>query len=478
MHGSGERRSLTGERTSRQDYERATDLSAEEITDVADSKKPVPKVSSGRHTLNIFTTRLFTLPLTIVTSIMVIKELGAAQRGIYEFLALQGGLILPLVMLGFNASATYLVATKRYTVNDVFVTCLSVSMLQGMVCMVMLGTLWYCGLLGKTAAATQPAVIIPVLLILPLQSSILSLTRLAQGDSWFALNNRAQLAIALLTALSLWVLVIFAGLGIQGSVIGVVATNTVVFFAILIAFLRRYRPTLAFHGTYLREAWRYGLKAWVGDVAVQTNARMDKLVLGAVDSPETLGVYGPVVLITEMLWLVPDSISFVLLNKLAAARDKQEQARLLERVNRLVFWTMAAAAGAVLMAAPPLMVLVWGPDYAGGRAPMALLMPGTVIFCVSKLLNKYFAGTGRPHYSGATVIVGAIVGMSLYGLFIPVWGVNGAALAHSACYIATAVAAVVIYRKLVLPHKPRLLLPEMTDVTWLRQQVRTAAGTR
>ena len=319
---------------------------------------------------------------------------------------------------------------------------------------------------------------VPVLSVLPLQGAILILTRLALGDSWFSLNNRVQLATGLLTAFWLWALVLFGGWGVQGTVAGIVATNVTIFTGALIAFFRRYRPDMSINTGYVRDAWRYGLTYWPADVAVITNGRMDQYALGVLAPPTALGIYGPIVLISEMLWMMPDAVSFVLQNKIAAARDPQEQVLLVDRLNRILFWTMCAGAVFVLLVAPPFMTAVWGPKYADSRLPLAVLLVGTVAFCICKVVTKFFAGTGRPHHSATCVVAGAAVGFPLYWLLIPRYGIVGAAAAHAVCYTVTSLTAMLIYRKLVAPHRPRLLRPELADVAWIEQQARLAIRAR
>ena len=101
---------------------------------------PHPAATAARNSLNIFTTRLLTLPVTVLTSILVAIVLGPTNRGIYGFLVLMGGFALPLMMFGFGASITYFISNKRYAAGDVFLTCLTVGVLQGSIGACLLGS--------------------------------------------------------------------------------------------------------------------------------------------------------------------------------------------------------------------------------------------------------------------------------------------------------------------------------------------------
>jgi O-antigen/teichoic acid export membrane protein len=305
-------------------------------------------------------------------------------------------------------------------------------------------------------------------------------TRVALGDSWYSLNNRVMLGTAALTGVMLLTVVVVLKLGVQGAVIGIVVNNLLLASGILIASLRRYRPKLALNIQYVRESWRYGLKAWLADLAGTTNLRLDQWILGMVAAPDLLGIYGPAVVMSELLWMIPDSLGFVLFNKIAAAADPEEQAELVERLNRIIFWTMAVASVGIAAAGPWLITLpfLYGKQYAASALPLALLMIGTVTFTTQKVLTKYFAGTGSPHHSATTVAAGALTGLVLYYPMIKLFGAAGAAIAHSACYTMTADTAVYIYRRLVAPRRPHLFRPRWSDIAWLKEQVRLIRSRR
>jgi O-antigen/teichoic acid export membrane protein len=438
----------------------------------SDERVPTRHVSSARHTVNIFAARLMTLPLTILTSILVIRVLGPTSQGIYGFLLLFGAVALPILMFGFGASVTYFVSSKRFTPSDVFCTAIYIGAIQGALAAVLIGMLWYCELLGETARETPASLIVPVLFVLPIQGASLYATRVALGDSWFALSNRVTLATPLLTAVTLLTLVVVLRLGVHGAVVGMLATNVLILSGIFVASARRYRPSLALNTAFMREGWRYGLKAWIADVVGLSNLRLDQWVLGMIAAPDVLGIYRPAVVISELPSMLPDSLSFVLFNKIAGARGEDERRELVERSHRVVFWTMAVGC-ALVAAASPLVAFVYGSAYAASALPLALLMPGAATFCIHKVLTKYFAGTGSPHHAGTTSTVGALVGFALYAALIPRFGAVGAAIAHTGCHTATGLTALIIYRSMVAPRRPRLFRLGFSDLRWVREQART-----
>ena len=60
-----------------------------------------PRPSAVRSTLGIFATRVAIFPVTVLTSVLVARELGPDGRGAYAFMLLLGSFVLPLLSFGF-----------------------------------------------------------------------------------------------------------------------------------------------------------------------------------------------------------------------------------------------------------------------------------------------------------------------------------------------------------------------------------------
>ena len=80
---------------------------------------------------------------------------------------------------------------------------------------IVIGPLWYFELLGETARQIPASLMLPVLLLLPVEVASLMLTRLLLGDSWFTLENGISLTSTLLRSLFVLPLVLVAGLGVE-----------------------------------------------------------------------------------------------------------------------------------------------------------------------------------------------------------------------------------------------------------------------
>ena len=421
---------------------------------------------------------MVTLPLTIVTSILVARVLGPEDRGIYGFLGLIGFFALPILMFGSGTATIYFISSKRYRAPDVFCTCITIALLQGAICTLILGALWMFGLLGTTARATRGELIIPILFILPLQGVVNMGTRVALGDSWFALNNRVVIASALLNGGMLLTLVVVLQMGVQGAVIGIVVNNLLLVTGLLVTLVRHYRPKLSFNAKFARDAWSYGLKAWMADIVGFSNFRLDQWILGAIGKPAVLGVYGPAVVISELPWMLPDALALVLFNKITAAGDTEEQANLVERVHRIAFWTVAFVAAGFAVTGPWLIRVLYGRAYDQAGMLLAFLMPGILAFCSQKVLMKFFAGVGSPQYSATADAAGAAMAFLLCLILIPLYGAFGAAVASSIGYAVTGAMAMYVYRRLVAPRRPRLFRPSMADFAWISHQVRLIRARR
>ncbi|MBI2824149.1 MAG: polysaccharide biosynthesis C-terminal domain-containing protein [Planctomycetia bacterium] len=441
--------------------------------------KPAVRPSAARSTLEIFATRVVSFPLTLGTGFLVAGVLGAAEQGVYTFLMLLGGFVLPLMSFGFGAAIVYFIANKRYAARDVYLTCLGIGLLQGVANAGIVAGLWYFDFLGNVAHGIPGSLMVPILLVLPLQGVQLMITRILLGDSWFSLNNHITVASPLLLSTLLLILVVAAGWGVEGAVASVVWSNFLVVCGLVVASIRRYRPALTWDWRFVWEGYHYGVRAWFGDLAIRANLRADQLLLSFTGSSVELGVYSIAVKISELLWFLPDSLAFVLFNKIAAEKSEEGKIALTARAHRAMLATMALLGLAVTVVgfwAIPFFFAFFkaGKDYTPAAVYLALLMPGTVLFTTMKVITKYFAASGMPTLSSAVLLIGAVFGIVLYFVLVPWYGAAGAAIASSVGYIATAAASVVLYQRQVRPNPTHLFAFRADDLWWIVDQCRRA----
>lgn len=171
------------------------------------------------------------------------------------------------------------------------------------------------------------------------------------------------------------------------------------------------------------------------------------------------GVYSIAVVVAELLWFVSGSLTQAVYGRIGTP----DAARAAATTVRVVQLSVAA----LLVAAPLLGLLAWvavpralGPAYAASLAPLAVLLPGALLFGGASALSAWFTNhAGRPQVPAQ--VAGLSLGLNalLCLLLVPAWGMNGAALAASLSY--TTSVGVLAWRFARLAGVPlsRVLLP-------------------
>ena len=148
------------------------------------------------------------------------------------------------------------------------------------------------------------------------------------------------------------------------------------------------------------------------------------------------GVYSIAVVVAELLWFVSGSLTQAAYARLGVP-DAQRAAATTARVVQL-------SLTGLLVAAPLLGLLAWivvpwalGPAYADSLLPLALLLPGALLFGGASALSAYFTNhAGRPQVPAQVAAFSLMLNAGLAWICVPLWGMAGAALAASLSYTA------------------------------------------
>jgi len=402
-----------------------------------------------RHSVMTFATRVGIVLINVPTSILVARLLGAEGQGIYA-----SAIILPTMfafagMLGVDSAHTFLLSKKRYRPSEINGQALLLTLILSVIIVALyLGFLRLYGPAradaGLRGTLTLAAAIVPVILAKYFAIAfLLGLERIRR----FNLANALQAA----TLLGFMCVNLFLMRGgPRGAVVAYLASEVTVSLVALGAALRAAgggplieRPPR----DLTRRSVVYGLQGHVGNILVLFTYRFDMFLVLSMAGLRAQGLYSIAVILAEKLSHIPDSIQVVLFPKLSSL-ETADADELTPRVTRNSLLVTAAAGLVLYLLSRPLLLLFYGTEYIDSLRAFQVLIPGVVLLSVAKILSTDFSGRDkRIYYTGATAIAFSI-NVVLCLLWIPGFGIIGAAWASTLAYAAQAAIMLAFFRRL------------------------------
>ena len=221
----------------------------------------------------------------------------------------------------------------------------------------------------------------------------------------------------------------------------------------------------------LREAFRFGLLAWGGNILQQVNYRLDVLILAAYAAASDVGVYSVALTLTGIAWVLPHGLQMVIFPRTASLdaaagagelSPEESDFAAARGVRHSVL--LLVPAGLIVAALLVLVPLVYGSKFDETVGLGFVLLPGVLALGVGKVLGSVVAGRGAPRYNLYTAAVVAAITLVLYFTLIPAYGEWGAAAASSISYFATAVISAVFFRRVLGIPLTTALIPTGADL--------------
>jgi O-antigen/teichoic acid export membrane protein len=219
----------------------------------------------------------------------------------------------------------------------------------------------------------------------------------------------------------------------------------------------------------LRGDWGFiatiGLTNLIGLLNYRVGLFVVERQLGLADT----GVYSIAVVVAELLWFVSGSLTQAVYGRIGTP-DADRAAATTVRVVQLGVTALLVAAPLLWLLAAVVVPRVLGPAYVGSLLPLALLLPGALLFGGASAFSAYFTNhAGRPQVPAQVAGLSLLVNGGLAWLLVPAMGTAGAALAAAAAYTVSVV--VLAWRFSLAASWPlsRVLWPGSA----LRQDLRT-----
>jgi O-antigen/teichoic acid export membrane protein len=186
--------------------------------------------------------------------------------------------------------------------------------------------------------------------------------------------------------------------------------------------------SFTFDFTKLREMLRFSVPLIPSSVAFFVYLYIDRIAIRELLSLDALGVFGIGYRVTSVVQLLMFGFQIALTPLIYTYHSDPRTPVDLARLFRLfLFGALIFSMGLILFADEVLLVMT-GPAFYEAATVIPFLVPATL------LLNMYIFTPGlsiqkKTHIFAAVNVVGAILNAVLNFVFIPIWGIQGAALA-------------------------------------------------
>jgi O-antigen/teichoic acid export membrane protein len=436
---------------------------------------PAPRGSFLGHVNAVFATYALDGLLALATGVLIARGLGTEGRGAYAIFVLSVAFGQLVLGLGAGNAAIYYLNRRELRLPDV-VSAMHVLVIAALVvcAIVAAAVVPFAGndLLGDGVPAWLFVLAVPAMLWMNLLRLVLqALSRFI--DLGVATVGQQAVLLALVAAL------VAGGDATPARVVGclVAASAASGLYALLrigvgnVDLAQVVRPRIA----TLRTLAGFGVQGEAGNILQLLNYRLDQYIVSAFVGLAGVGIYAVSASMTEAVFMLANAVALVLMPRLTSA----DEADVLWMTPLATRNTMLIAAGgsAVLAALAPLLLpAIFGADYDGSVRALWLLLPGAVALTGSKVLTSYIFSRGRPLVNTGITIASLAVTLVADLTLVPLWGVNGAAVASSLAYGAHFAAALYAYRRMSGQPALGAVIPRLSDAALYADALREVAS--
>jgi len=417
-----------------------------------------------KNTLITFLTRVATAFFTVVITAVIARVLGPEGQGIYSLAIFFPVILLIFTDFGINPASMFFIGQGRYSPREVFgnniIFNAGISIFTifiGIVIILFFGWKFFPGVDKEYLFLVLP--LIPLTLFFELGCRVLL------GLQKIRKYNLISFVQGFIFLVLILVLLLWLRFGIVAAIFAQISTFFIVTIGIFLVALRETGGvSLKFNKKYCRESFRYGIKNQLGSVFHFFHHRIDLFMLNLFINPIAVGFYYAAARLAEGVWFLSAAAGTVLFPQVASEKNEKNLKEFTPRVYRNILFINSILVIGLFLLSKYLIVLFYSEKFLDSIRPFQILLIGTLAMSVCTILMNDLAARGKPMISTYLIGFSAILNIILNILWIPKWGIGGAAWATAVSYSLASVIIIFIYGR-VSGNKIRdIILFQKSDI--------------
>jgi O-antigen/teichoic acid export membrane protein len=217
------------------------------------------------------------------------------------------------------------------------------------------------------------------------------------------------------------------------------------------------KETFLHASTSDRRLWlSVALPMMMGAVAYAAITQIDVAIVGLLRPSRDVGMYSAAVAISTLVSFLLVAVNAIVAPMISELFSLKEYGRLgqLTRLATLWMFFPALLVTTAIVFFGRTALGLFGPEFIAGYVPLLVLAVGQLINALTGPVGYLTELTGHQKYAAMVYVICALLSVVLNFLFVPVWGILGAALSTSIAFsIANIWLYIFVNRVVMVNHK-------------------------
>ena len=330
-------------------------------------------------------TQIISMASGFITSILIARQLGPAVKGQVTYLMLIFRLLSEYGHLGINNATMYFQKKSKYSESEVYSTNMTYSLVIILFYSVVIILLRFNDVILGDHTYLQLALGI-AFMIFTLFNTIVS--NLYTGNERITELNKYEIVTKIIYFTSIIAMYFTGMIDIYTYLISLVAV--LIIKVILSIKNLGISFKLNLNNVLLIEEFKYGSFVYFAALFNYLNYRADQFLIRYFSGDSDLGVYSIAIMLSELVLLIPISISSALTGRLYNIEDKSMSRNIImqKTIKFNSYICGVIAMGGVIIS--PIIPIVYGVEYSDAINVSIILFIATIFASIGKLSGPYF----------------------------------------------------------------------------------------
>lgn len=377
--------------------------------------------------------KIISITLGFVQGIIIARYLLPEGRGIIAIYLAVINMLLPLSELGIKQSSSYFLSKMKYEVEKIVNTQTITLIISSILTIIILFIIYYFKELDNIFILSF------IFFAIPLRIYISFTT--AYGLSNREINKINIIQFILIISDFIFVVLFFMLLNLDVEYYFLSYFLSSLFASIYTFIWLKNKYQISFkidlkkYKNESLEIVKKGITYALPLFVIGLNYSVDLLILDFYVDKSLLGIYAVGVTLAVLIWQLPTILNLLIFSYSVSTKDEKQFSINLWNKSKLLMLILIPITIILTFVLKYLIPLLYGVSFIESYEVIVYLMPGVYFMIAFKLLNGDLAARGYPQIAFYIFSFGAVLNIILNIYLIPIFNIEGAAIASSISYI-------------------------------------------